>query len=139
MWFLIVKCTSSLPYFCHLSAVHFKLSTFMFHSVISFVKNPILIHTYIHTSVDILLDLLDRNFILKKKLSSESSWVKFKNCIHSTRFSFHCFVSSEFRVLVEYFWRSIATRVHSRLYDDTLNALLIPNKFYQKKNAWKTS
>ena len=51
--------------------------------------------------------LARQKFYLEKKLSSESSRVKFKNGIHSTRSSFHCFISSEFRVLVEYFWRSI--------------------------------
>ena len=42
-----------------------------------------------------------------KKLSSESSRVKFKNGIHSTRLSFHCFVSSKFQVLV---WRTLSIR-----------------------------
>ena len=45
--------------------------------------------------------LARQKFYLEKNLSSESSRVKFKNGIHSTRSSFHCFVSSEFRVLVE--------------------------------------
>ena len=45
--------------------------------------------------------LARQKFYLEQKSSSESSWVKLKNGIHSTRF--HCFVSSEFRVLVEYF------------------------------------
>ena len=47
--------------------------------------------------------LARQKFYLEKKISSESSRVKFKNGIHSTRSSFHCFVSSEFRVLIEYF------------------------------------
>ena len=47
--------------------------------------------------------LARQKFYPEKKFSSESSRVKFKNSIHSTRSSFHCFVSSEFRVLVEYF------------------------------------
>ena len=68
--------------------------------------------------------LARQKFYLGKNFSSESSRVKFKNGIHSTRSSFHCFVSSEFRVLIEYF---------SRLNDDTLNALLITNKFYKKE------
>ena len=51
--------------------------------------------------------LARQKFYLEKNLSSESSRVKFKNGIHSTRSSFHGFVSSEFRVLVEYFWRTI--------------------------------
>ena len=56
--------------------------------------------------------LARQKFYLEKKFSSESSRVKFKNGIHSTRSSFHCFVSSEFRVLVEYFWRSIVIFMH---------------------------
>ena len=51
--------------------------------------------------------LARQKFYLEKKFLSESSRVKFKNGIHSTRSSFHCFVSSEFRVLIEYFRRSI--------------------------------
>ena len=47
----------------------------------------------------------------------------------STRSSFHCFVSSEFRVLVEYFYRKRFVLLN----DDTLNALLITNKFYKKE------
>ena len=60
-------------------------------------------------------------FYLEKKLSSESSRVKFKNGIQSTRSSFHCFVSSEFRVLVEYFRRSIVILMH-------LQKMLCPSK-----------
>ena len=56
--------------------------------------------------------LARQKFYLEKNFSSESSRVKFKNGIHSTRSSFHCFVSSEFRVLVEYFWRSIVIFMH---------------------------
>ena len=55
-----------------------------------------------------------------------------KKGIHSTHSGFLCFVLSEFRVLVEYFWSNVATRVHSRPNDDTLNALFITNKFYRK-------
>ena len=82
--------------------------------------------------------LARQKFYLEKKLSSESSRVKFKNGIHSTRSSFHCFVSSEFRVLVEYFRRSIVILMHLQkifplLNKDTLNALLITNKFYRKE------
>ena len=56
------------------------------------------------------LDSLDRNFILKKIF--RASRVIFKNGIHSTRSSFHCFASSEFRVLVEYFWRGVVIFMH---------------------------
>ena len=48
-----------------------------------------------------------QKFNLEKNLSSESSRVKFKSGIHWTHLSFHCFISNEFRVLVDYFWRSI--------------------------------
>ena len=80
--------------------------------------------------------LARQKFYLEKKFSSESSRVKFKNGIHSTRSSFHCFVSSEFRVLVEYFRRSIVILMHLQkilLNDDTSNAILITNKFYRKE------
>ena len=88
------------------------------------------------TSVDILLDSLDRNFILKKNY--QASRVKFKNGIHSTRSSFYCFYSSEFRVLIEYFWRRIVIFVHLQkmfflLNGRKLNALLITNNFYKKE------
>ena len=82
---------------------------------------------------------LARNFFFKIKfLSSESSRVKFKNGIHSTRSSFHCFVSSKFRVLVKYFWRRIVIFVHLQkmfflLNGRKLNALLITNNFYKKE------
>ena len=61
-----------------------------------------------------------------KKLSSESSRVKFKNGIHSTCSSFHCFVSSEFRVLVEYFRRSIVILMH-------LQKMFCPTKWWYIK------
>ena len=56
--------------------------------------------------------LARQKFYLEKKISSESSRVIFKNGIHSTRSSFHCFASSEFRVFVEYFWRSVVIFMH---------------------------
>ena len=87
--------------------------------------------------------LARQKFYPEKKFSSESSRVKFKNGIHSTRSSFHCFLSSEFRVLVEYFRRSIVILMHLQkifplLNDDTLSALLITNKFYRKEKLLKT-
>ena len=51
--------------------------------------------------------LARQKFYLEKKLSSESSRVKLKNGIHSTRLSFHCFVSNKFQVLV---WRTLSIR-----------------------------
>ena len=63
------------------------------------------------TSVDILLDLTRSKEMLSwKKLSRESSQVKFKNGIHSTCSSFHC--SSKFQVLVESFSRTIVIFMH---------------------------
>ena len=70
--------------------------------------------------------LARQKFYLEKNLSSESSRVKFKNGIHSTRSSFHCFVSSEFRVLVEYFWRSIVIFMH-------LQKMFCPTKWWYAK------
>ena len=71
----------------------------------------------INTSVDILLDSLDRNFILKKIY--RASWVKFINGNHSTRSSFYGFILSEFRVIVEYFWRSIVILIQLVESDDS--------------------
>jgi hypothetical protein len=67
-----------------------------------------------------------QKFYLEKNLSSEFSRVKFKNGIHSTRSSFQCFVSSKFRVLVEYFWRSIVIFMH-------LQKMFCPTKWWYAK------
>ena len=45
--------------------------------------------------------LVLQKFYLEKKLSSESSRVKFKNDNPSTQLSFYGFILSDFRVLVE--------------------------------------
>ena len=70
------------------------------------------------------LDSLDRNFILN--FFFQASRVKFKNGIHSTRPIFHCFVSSKFRVLVEYFRRSIVILMH-------LQKMFSPTKWWYIK------
>ena len=86
-------------------------------------------YMYVSTSVDILLDSTRLTEILSwKKLSSEVSLVKFKYGIHSTHSSFHCFVSSKFRVLVEYFWIFVIL-MH-------LQKLFCPTKWWYMKRSF---
>ena len=60
--------------------------------------------------MDILLDSIE--ILSWKKDLSEWSWVKFINGYNSTHLSFYGFVSSKFRVLIEYFWRSFEIFMH---------------------------
>ena len=50
--------------------------------------------------------------VSEKKKKSKSYRATINDGNHSTRSSFYGFISSEFRVLVEYFWRSIVIFMH---------------------------